>query len=257
MTTNETGGIQVIARAASILRALELSPDGLSLAELSTRVGLARSTVQRIVGALTTEQILLSGSPRGRVKLGPALIRLASASDVSTDRLARPVIQRLSRDLGETVDLSVLQGSTAIFVDQMVGNHRLVAMSAIGEGFPVHCTANGKALLACVSQDRRATILSRRLDKLTPQTIISRSALEQQIAEYYVSGVAWDLEEHSEGICAAGAAFIDPLGRDFAISIPVPVGRFQSNRVDIAERLRLAIDEVLVCIPGSRKPLAS
>jgi DNA-binding IclR family transcriptional regulator len=250
----ETGGIQVIARAAAILRALEEQPEGLGFPELAARVGLARSTVQRIVGALAAEQLLLVGAPRGRVKLGPALVRLASVTDVGTDRLVRPILQRLSRDLEETVDLSILQGASAIFVDQIVGTNRLVAMSAVGEAFPVYCTANGKALLACISAERRATLLDRRLDRLTPATITDAALIEGEIADFFKTQIAWDIEEHAEGICAAGTSFIDPLGRDFAISIPAPSARFAAKRERIAERLRAAQDEAIAAIAGSRRP---
>ncbi len=250
----DANGIQVIARAAAILRVLEGYPDGLGFAELTAAVGLPRSTVQRIVAALATEQLLLIGVPKGRVRLGPALIRLASATDVNTDRLVRPVLQALSRELGETVDLSVLQGDSAIFVDQIAGSQRLVAMSAIGAAFPVHCTANGKALLACIPADRRALLLSRGLHRLTPHTKTSAAQIEAEVRCVYETQIAWDLEEHAEGVCAAGTAFIDPLGRDFAISVPVPKTRFEAKREAMERLLREAQDHAIAAVPGARRP---
>src|ERR1700757_4245859 len=68
--------VQVIARAAHILRALEGEDAGLSLGQIAARVGLARSTVQRIVASLETEKLLIAASPNGRVRLGPAIVRL-------------------------------------------------------------------------------------------------------------------------------------------------------------------------------------
>jgi DNA-binding IclR family transcriptional regulator len=251
---NDKTGIQVIARAASILRALESEPDGLSLGELAARLGLARSTVQRIVGALSDEQMLISAGPRAGVMLGPALVRLASAANIETDKIVRPVMQDLSRALGETVDLSVLQGRIAMFVDQAVGNQRLVAISAVGEAFPLHCTANGKALLSCLDGDRRQALLPRRLVAHTPRTVTDRAALEEELVEVTANQLAYDLEEHSEGICAVGTAFVDPLGRAFALSVPVPVQRFASREAAIASALLGARENVLHLIPGSRIP---
>src|ERR1700721_234349 len=72
--------IQVIARAAAILRALEHEPEGLSLAQIAQRVKLARSTVQRIVAALAAEKLLIAASPNARVRLGPTILRLAPAA---------------------------------------------------------------------------------------------------------------------------------------------------------------------------------
>ena len=69
-------GIQVIARAATVLRSLEGQADGLSLTQIAQLVGLARSTVARIVNALRKEQFVMAASPTSGVRLGPALTRL-------------------------------------------------------------------------------------------------------------------------------------------------------------------------------------
>src|SRR6202050_564102 len=124
--------VQVIARAASVLRVLEGQQAGLSLAQIAQRVGLARSTVQRIVDALRAEQFLIAATPSSGVRLGPALIRLGSSASVEFDQITRPIITQFSQEVGETVDLSVLKGNSAVFTDQVQGPHRLRAVSAIG-----------------------------------------------------------------------------------------------------------------------------
>ena len=73
---------------------------------------------------------------------------LGAAADVETEKLVRPFMQELSRLADETVDLSVLSGASAVFVEQVQGTQRLAAVSAVGKAFALHCTANGKALLA-------------------------------------------------------------------------------------------------------------
>src|SRR5262249_46899493 len=95
---NEKNQVQVIARAAAILRALEDERHGLSLGEIAQRANLARSTVQRIVAALETEKIVIAASPNGRVRLGPTILRLASSVRTDFVDLARPFIVSLSRE---------------------------------------------------------------------------------------------------------------------------------------------------------------
>jgi len=199
---------------------------GLSLGEIAERTSLARSTVQRIVKALTDEQFLISASTRGGVKLGPLLIRLGASAQVDVAELVRPLMQSLARKLGESVDLSVLKGATALFVDQVAGTHRLAAVSSPGQTFPLHSTANGKALLACLTPQRRLTLLGNFLSQDTPSTVTSLDLLEKEISEVQQTGLSYDREEHTVGICAIGTWFTDPLGRPFAISIPVPSVRF-------------------------------
>ncbi len=232
--------IQVIARAASVLRALEGESHGLSLGQIAQRVGLARSTVQRIVDALGNEQLLIAATPSSGVRLGPALVRLAESASVEFDQLTRPVLVELSQQVGETVDLSVLKGATAVFTDQVQGSHRLRAVSAIGESFPLHCTANGKALLGTIESRQRDRLLRVPREKYTPATITRGPDLEKELEAYRRTLLAWDHEEHTEGISAVGTAFIDPLGRAVALSIPVPTTRFKRNAALLSARLLAA-----------------
>lgn len=232
--------VQVIARAATVLRALEGESNGLSLGQIAQRVGLARSTVQRIVEALSEEHFLIAASPTSGVRLGPALIRLAASAHVEFDQITRPLLAELSQKVGETVDLSVLKGTVAVFTDQVQGVHRLRAVSAVGETFPLHCSANGKALLSVVDERKLDRLLRGPLPRLTANTIVQRSDLLKALDSVRRSGVAYDLEEHTEGICAVGTAFLDPIGRAVAISIPVPTTRFRNKRLKV-----LLTDEIL------------
>jgi DNA-binding IclR family transcriptional regulator len=223
--------VQVIARAADVLRALEGESQGLSLGQIAQRVDLARSTVQRIVDALSQEHFLIAASPTAGVRLGPALIRLAASAHVEFDQITRPLLVELSKRVGETVDLSVLKGSVAVFTDQVQGIHRLRAVSAVGETFALHCSANGKALLSLMDEQKLERLLRVPLARLTANTIVLRSDLAKTLEAVRREGLAYDLEEHTEGICAVGTAFLDPLGRAVAISIPVPTTRFRNKRL--------------------------
>jgi DNA-binding IclR family transcriptional regulator len=232
--------IQVITRAIDVLRALEGEPDGLSLGQIAQRVSLARSTVQRIVDALRAEQFVISASPTAGVRLGPALIRLAASASVEFDHITRPIMVELSQAVGETVDLSVLKRNSAVFTDQIQGRHRLRAVSAIGESFPLHCTANGKALLSVLSSDKLERVLKSPLPKMTANTITKPAELLKQIEICRRTGIAVDDEEHTEGISALGTGFVDPLGRAIALSIPVPTTRFKRIHHELGAHLLAA-----------------
>src|SRR5215207_3949395 len=96
--SNGRSQIQVIARAASILRALENQASGLSLGQIAQRVGLARSTVQRIVAALEAERLVIAASPTGRVRLGPTIQRLAMSVGADFVSAVRPFLVKLSQE---------------------------------------------------------------------------------------------------------------------------------------------------------------
>ncbi|MFZ1996412.1 MAG: IclR family transcriptional regulator, partial [Solirubrobacteraceae bacterium] len=156
-----TGGIQVIARASQVLRSLGDEPDGLSLGELATRVQLPKSTVHRIVAALQAEGLTAAGGGNGGYVLGPEFIRLASGQHQGVRTLARPLLEALSRKVNEAVDLSILVGDRAVFVDHIEAPHfhPLRAVSAVGASFPTYCTANGKALLAAQGDEQLQSLI--------------------------------------------------------------------------------------------------
>jgi DNA-binding IclR family transcriptional regulator len=246
--------IQVIARAASVLRALEGEESGLSLAQIAQRVKLARSTVQRIVDALRAEHFVIAATPTSGVRLGPALIRLAASASVDFDLITRPLMVKLSQKLGETVDLSVLKGFSAIFTDQVQGAHRLRAVSAVGDSFPLHCTANGKALLSIMPENKLEQFLREPLVRLTTRTIIKANELRAAVDSSRRSGVAVDDEEHTEGICAVGTAFLDPLGRSIALSIPVPTPRFKRMKNTLVKELLNARALIVEALGPNTRP---
>lgn len=236
-SSSEKSQVQVIARAAQILRALEGQDSGLSLGDIAKRVDLARSTVQRIVASLEAEKLLVAASPTGRVRLGPGLLRLAASVRSDFVARARPFIAKLSHELRETVDLAAVRHDHLVFIDQVVGSHRLRAVSAVGETFPLHCTANGKAYLAQLDEAVVEHLIGRNYDARTPRTMTRLSALLAELRGVRKGGVAYDREEHTLGICAVGVALNDPLGNPVAISVPVPSQRFEQQAATIAKRL--------------------
>jgi DNA-binding IclR family transcriptional regulator len=230
--------VQVIARAAAILRALEDEPSGLSLGQIAQRVALARSTVQRIVAALAAEKLLIAASPTGRVRLGPTILRLAASARTDFASVARPFLERLSNELGETVDLATVRKDHLVFIDQVIGPQRLRTVSAVGETFPLSCTANGKAYLAQLDEVAVARLIGTSFERRTPNTITRLTDLMKELKTARKAGVAFDREEHTLGICAAGVALRDLAGNDVAISVPVPAQRFYEREKLIAERLK-------------------
>lgn len=231
-------GIQVIARAASILRSLEGKPSGLSLGEIAKLVDLPRSTVQRIVYALANEGFVIAASPNAKVRLGPGLVSLGSAAKVDIDRLVLPHMRALSQEIEETVDLSVQDGNMMVFIEQVTDDSQpLRAVSAVGNAFPIYTCANGKAVLASLSDQEVAELISGPIEAQTRSTITKTQTLMAELEIIRESGIAYDHQEHFEGICAMGVALSDPYGRNIAISIPVPSVRFYKNEKVMSKML--------------------
>jgi DNA-binding IclR family transcriptional regulator len=229
--------IQVIARAAAILRALEARPEGRTLGELSSDVELPRSTVHRIVRALEQEHLVAAVSSEGGYRLGPGLMRLASSSSRWLADQVHQHLRALSRLVNETVDLSIRSGDRVLFIDQIAVSQRLQAVSGIGVGMPLHCTAPGKALLAEMPDEEVDELLADGAVRHTENTIVDLDELKEVLAEIRRTGVALDREEHHLGISAVGAVIRNPYGLPAAVSIPVPSSRFEGREGELSEAL--------------------
>ena len=234
-------GIQVLARAANLLRICKHEPGGLSLGAIAERAGLPRSTVQRIVSALAAEGLLLADGSSGSIRLGPGIHALAEGAGFDVVEIAHPHLKRLSQETGETVDLAVLRRDHLVFVDQIAGGQRLRAVSAVGEHFPLHCTANGKAALALLEAHDVASICADGLQRFTPATLVTAGALRRDLRRVRATGIATDREEHSIGISAIGASFKDLAGAIYAISVPMPSVRFEQRQQEFGQALRRTI----------------
>lgn len=235
--SNGNTGVQVIARAAGILRAVKDAPHGLSLGQIAKREDLPRSSVQRIVQALVSEGLLLPASGRDGVRIGPELERLAGASSKNPAQNISRHLRELGESVGETVDLATLSGGSAVFLDQMQGSHRLVALSAVGERFPLHCTANGKAILSLHSKEDAEVLIGKSLLEHPSHKLRNRRTLLRELEDARRTRLSFDFEEHGQGIFAIGTAFRGADGSPLAVSIPVPAQRFAEQREYLAEQL--------------------
>ena len=216
-------GIQVLRRAAAALDEIATAPGRLRLVDLQSRLGLAKSTARRLLVGLV-EVGFAAVDDDGRVTLGERLLGLSGANATHIAAAFRPTLERIAEATGETVDLSLFRRGQMLFIDQIESAHRLRAVSAVGGRFPLHDTAN------------EADALLTGLDP--PQ----RDALRAQLAEIRTTKVAFDRDEHTAGISAAGVAGRAAGGHIVAISVPAPTDRFLAHRDRIVAALRDALD---------------
>lgn len=214
----------------------------MSLGQIATRVNLPRSTVQRIVAALSAEGFIVSDGGSGGIRLGPEIHSLAQAAAGDLKERLRPVMRDIAAKTGETVDLAVLKRGRMHFIDQIVGTHRLRTVSSIGETFPLTTTANGKAALACLDQTEAARLVLAELEADGADNRLM-SVLEN-LENIRAGSLAIDEDEHTDGISAMGFALHDATGDVIAISVPVPSSRFSRVRGQLSQVLMKARDNL-------------
>ncbi|MDW8846780.1 IclR family transcriptional regulator [Erwinia sp. MMLR14_017] len=238
-----TGGIQVISRAAKILNALGDSPNGMSLGEIAQAVDLPRSTVQRIVAALDSVQLVRSPGAGG-VRLGPALLRLIATVHTDVVAIAQPWLQALCDATGETVSLARASGLQLAIVHYVVADRELRVVPRIGLNLPLYSTSGGKALLALGSDEEARTLVGDAYEAITDLTVKAFPELLERLKEIRRTGLSYDRGETLEGISTMAVAIDTILGR-FSISLLVPSTRFQKHEARFREEI-LKCKEALV-----------
>ncbi len=241
--------ISAVSRAFVIVEKLALVSSS-SLEELARTTRLAKPTVYRFLNTLR-ELGYVRKDDADRWFLTMKLFAVGSKAldHIELAKVARPVAERLSADLGETVHMGVLEedDEEAVYVLKIESKYTIRMYSRVGKKIPLYCTAIGKTLLADLDGSARAVrIAATKLVPFTPRTLRDADALEAELDKIRVEGIACDAEEHELGISCLAAPVRDNSGRAVAaISASWPMFRFQEDRrAEYQARIKAAAAEI-------------
>jgi DNA-binding IclR family transcriptional regulator len=242
------GGVQSVDRAISVLEILAQRGEA-GVSEVAAEIDVHKSTAFRLLGALEARGLVEQAGERGKYRLGFGIVRLAGAVTGRLDitQQGRPVCERLAEEIGETVNIAVMQEHYAINLYQVRGPAAVAAHNWVGELTPLHATSSGKILLAHLPAQERAALLSESgLKKITPHTLTAKAKLEKNLAEARERGYATTLEELEIGLHAMAAPVRDRDGEVIAaISASGPAYRFTEERMrELAPTLLKGAEEI-------------
>lgn len=142
--------VRSVERALDLLTALGAEGKAMSIAQAAARIGLSRPTLYRLAETLAARGFVhIEGRPT-RLSLGPAVLALARAFLLASDpvRLARPLLERLREETGETASLALRRGHERIVVAEEVSREVLTISRGVGSAAPLDQGASGRAILA-------------------------------------------------------------------------------------------------------------
>jgi len=204
--------VQAIDRAFAVLDVLAGGPLGVT--EVATRTRLPKSTAARLlitlVGVDAVEQV-----PGGTdYRLGPRLLALSSRvrPTRSLVEVARPVLAGLASEVGEAVGLSVPEGRTVHYVDQVDSEQPVSVRDWTGTRLPMHPVSSGRVFLAAMAPAELDAILGAPLDRFTPATVVHPALLRAILRNVVRDGLSWTADEYAEGITSVAAPIVDAAG---------------------------------------------
>lgn len=219
MSVSDNLFVQSVAKCMGVLEAVGAHPEPLSLSELAGQAGMDRSTTQRMAHTLTVLGYLEKGpNGRGHV-LGKKLLE-RSFDFLRCNPLierATPILADLQQETGERVDLSLFDDLTIIYALRRQTKRQTFFSTLVGRRIPTYCSAGGRAIMSCLSDDEVNDILERSvIAALTPKTEIDKTRIKRKVAEARKLNYGLSLEESLLGEIAIGSAILDHKGHPVA-----------------------------------------
>src|ERR1700723_454425 len=202
---------QSLERGLAILSCFTPKRPVLGIADIADELGMSRSTTHRYVITLLALGYLEQGASR-KYRLGLRVTDLGMSALNSTGlrEHASPYLEELRQRTSYTVRLGVLDGPELLYVDQARSFRRGQSQASVdartGSRLPAYCTAMGKLLLANLPEpDQRELIGQLKLSKHGPNTITSKKALKDELAEVQEANFAVDDEELAKDLYSIAA----------------------------------------------------
>ena len=236
MDKSTASSIQVIDRVNTLLESIAAHPEPASLKYLAAETKLHPSTAFRILSSLT-QHGFVERANGGRYVLGMKLLLLGSHVHAKVDLLreAKPIMEWLRSQVGETVNLTVREGDEVVYVERAISNRMMRVEQVIGSRAPLHVTAVGKLFLAeggekaCREYARRTG-----LPRYTPNTLTQVTKLWNQAERAHKQGFALDNEEAEPGVGCLGVPVHDRYGKMVAgLSISAPRNRRREDWIPL------------------------
>jgi IclR family transcriptional regulator, acetate operon repressor len=202
----------MVGKALALLTQLGEYPQGVVASELARRCGFPLSTAHRLLGALVRDGFAAFDKSTKRYTLGLRVFQLAQRVSHAQGftGLARPILEQVSAATKEATLLAVLDGDQQLYVYSIGGPQQVSVVGEPGRHGPLHCTSQGKVLIAFAPSDVRERLLSTLdLSPHGPNTITNRARFREEIARVAKVGYAIADEEHEAGIRAISVPVYD------------------------------------------------
>lgn len=254
--SKERSGVQSLERAFKLLETVASNPDGISLADLSKRVGLHNSTTFHLVKTMVSLGYIRQAAETKKYHVGSMIFGLAAASRRESElvSMAMPVLEELAAETGESSHMGIMSGNEIVIVARVSGSGVFQMQERTGGVRPGHATALGKVLLAPLSASQVDRYFEANpLEPLTPKTIVDPERIRDELQQTRSAGLAYDDGEFNVEARCVAAPVRDFTGQTIAaLGITAPIWRLTLQSLQEKSALVVKAAEKLSSTLGGR-----
>lgn len=211
----KTKSVPAIEKAMVILEALASSRNGLSLSEITRKLGLPKSSTFGLLLTLERLSYLDRNETTGRYMFGMKIFTLANMAmnGLNLRTVASPLLKDLMRTTNLTVHMSIREQNEAVIIEKVDSPYTPKVETWIGKRMGIHCTAAGKALISDWDEDDINLLINQGLPRYNENTIVSPKKLREELISVRQQGYSLDVEEETIGSRCIGAPIYNEVGK--------------------------------------------
>ncbi|KAB2977619.1 IclR family transcriptional regulator [Streptomyces althioticus] len=212
-TTRSRSGI---SRALAVIDAIARAPHGQGVSVIARETGLPKAVAHRILRELVAENFLSFEETTKAYRMGPGALNigLAAMRELDVPSIAHRHLVALAERTGQTTTLSLRQGWSRVYVDQVLSRQEIRMSVALGTSHPLHAGSSSKAILAALPDiEVEDYIAHHRLDGVTDATITSATTLRDEIKAIRAVGYAVSVGERQVEAASVAACVYGPIGQ--------------------------------------------
>ena len=231
----QVGGEGTVAKAIEIMDIVVRFERAVRFSELLEVCPYPKATLHRFLQTLTQQGLLSYDDDRQLYAPGLHLARMGYRAwqHASLAPVAAPFLDALSAETGETLHLAQMENGNVVFVDKRKARVQFETLARPGRLAPAHCTGVGKIMMALMDEPRQFQALAtQKFQKFTEHTLSTREELIAEFETIRDEGLAFDREEHEDGVMSMAAPILAPSGKPIgALSIVTATSRMDLDQL--------------------------
>lgn len=238
--------MQTIDRAVTILKSFTTTEPELSLADLHHKMGLSKSSLQRVLNSLVFQGLLEKNEKKKTYQLGIEIYFLGQIVEKNTQLLSKSKkhMEDLRECLGEAIGLNIIYQEQRKCIGYVPGKHDLATLSYVGQTSPLYAGSSAKLLMAFLPENEQEKILPKiEFIRIAENTILNKEDLLKELQKIRDKGYAISKNERVKGAFSLCAPIKDRFGAVIAgVTLMIPTARVDESKLDyyIAETLKTA-----------------